>query len=314
MKVSDPIVFGHVVRAYFADVFDRYGDDLRRRRRRPEPGPRRRAGRPRQEPEEGRDRGRRSRRRTRPVPRWRRSTRAAASPTCTSRATSSSTPRCRPRSAPAARCGTPSDALQDTKFVIPDSSYAALYDETLQATAASTAPSTRRRWARCRTSASWRRRPRSTAATTRPSRSPRPAPCASSTRPARCCSSSRSTTGDVFRACQTKDAPVKDWVQLAVRRARATGAPAVFWLDETRAHDAEVLKKVRAYLAEEDVRRPDDRGEGRRRGDPLHARARAPRRGHHLGHRQRAARLPDRPVPDPRARHAAPRCSASCRS
>ena len=59
--------------------------------------------------------------------------------------------------------------------------------------------------------------------------------------------------GDVFRACQTKDAPVRDWVQLAVRRARATGAPAVFWLDETRAHDAEVLKKVRAYLADEDT-------------------------------------------------------------
>jgi isocitrate dehydrogenase len=54
--------------------------------------------------------------------------------------------------------------------------------------------------------------------------------------------------GDIFRACQTKDAPITDWVQLAVSRARATGAPAVFWLDETRAHDAEVLKKVRAVL------------------------------------------------------------------
>jgi isocitrate dehydrogenase len=54
--------------------------------------------------------------------------------------------------------------------------------------------------------------------------------------------------GDIFRACQTKDAPIADWVGLAVERARATGAPAVFWLDETRAHDAEVLKKVRAYL------------------------------------------------------------------
>jgi isocitrate dehydrogenase len=59
--------------------------------------------------------------------------------------------------------------------------------------------------------------------------------------------------GDVFRACQTKDAPIRDWVQLAVRRARATGAPAVFWLDETRAHDAQVLEKVRAYLAEQDT-------------------------------------------------------------
>jgi isocitrate dehydrogenase len=54
--------------------------------------------------------------------------------------------------------------------------------------------------------------------------------------------------GDIWRACQTKDAPVTDWVQLAVSRARATGVPAVFWLDETRAHDAEVLKKVRAVL------------------------------------------------------------------
>ncbi|MDA0169845.1 NADP-dependent isocitrate dehydrogenase [Solirubrobacter taibaiensis] len=57
--------------------------------------------------------------------------------------------------------------------------------------------------------------------------------------------------GDIWRACQTKDAPVRDWVRLAVERARATGAPAVFWLDRTRAHDAELLKKVEAYLAEE---------------------------------------------------------------
>jgi len=59
--------------------------------------------------------------------------------------------------------------------------------------------------------------------------------------------------GDIWRACQTKDAPVRDWVQLAVGRARATGVPAVFWLDETRAHDAEVLKKVRAGLADADT-------------------------------------------------------------
>ena len=59
--------------------------------------------------------------------------------------------------------------------------------------------------------------------------------------------------GDIWRACQTKDAPVADWVRLAVERARATGAPAVFWLDETRAHDAEVLAKVHARLAELDT-------------------------------------------------------------
>jgi isocitrate dehydrogenase len=55
--------------------------------------------------------------------------------------------------------------------------------------------------------------------------------------------------GDIWRACQTKDAPVANWVQLAVERARATGAPAVFWLDETRAHDRQVLEKVRRELA-----------------------------------------------------------------
>jgi isocitrate dehydrogenase len=59
--------------------------------------------------------------------------------------------------------------------------------------------------------------------------------------------------GDIWRACQTKDAPIRNWVELAVSRARATGAPAVFWLDETRAHDAEVLRKVRAQLDELDT-------------------------------------------------------------
>jgi isocitrate dehydrogenase len=59
--------------------------------------------------------------------------------------------------------------------------------------------------------------------------------------------------GDIWRGCQTKDAAVADWVRLAVERARATGAPAVFWLDETRAHDAQVLAKVRRHLDEHDT-------------------------------------------------------------
>jgi isocitrate dehydrogenase len=59
--------------------------------------------------------------------------------------------------------------------------------------------------------------------------------------------------GDIWRACQTKDLPVRDWVKLAVTRARATGAPAVFWLDESRAHDAELIAKVRSYLPEHDT-------------------------------------------------------------
>jgi isocitrate dehydrogenase len=59
--------------------------------------------------------------------------------------------------------------------------------------------------------------------------------------------------GDIWRMCQTKDAPIRDWVALAVRRARATGWPAVFWLDETRAHDAQLLIKVRAELDQLDT-------------------------------------------------------------
>jgi isocitrate dehydrogenase len=59
--------------------------------------------------------------------------------------------------------------------------------------------------------------------------------------------------GDIWRACQTKDVPIRDWVKLAVNRARASKTPAVFWLDETRAHDAELIAKVREYLKEHDT-------------------------------------------------------------
>jgi len=59
--------------------------------------------------------------------------------------------------------------------------------------------------------------------------------------------------GDIWRMCQVKDAPVQDWVKLAVSRARATDTPAVFWLDENRAHDAELIKKVTLYLSDHDT-------------------------------------------------------------
>ena len=59
--------------------------------------------------------------------------------------------------------------------------------------------------------------------------------------------------GDIWRACQVKDAPIRDWVKLAVSRARATGAPAIFWLDEARAHDAQLIEKVKLYLKDHDT-------------------------------------------------------------
>src|SRR6201999_2312974 len=59
--------------------------------------------------------------------------------------------------------------------------------------------------------------------------------------------------GDIWRMCQTKDAPIQDWVKLAVSRARLSNTPAVFWLDANRAHDAQVIKKVERYLKDHDV-------------------------------------------------------------
>ncbi len=59
--------------------------------------------------------------------------------------------------------------------------------------------------------------------------------------------------GDIYRMCQAKDAPIQDWVKLAVVRAKATGVPAVFWLDENRGHDAQMIKKVNTYLADHDT-------------------------------------------------------------
>jgi len=60
--------------------------------------------------------------------------------------------------------------------------------------------------------------------------------------------------GDIWRMCQTKDAPIQDWVKLAVNRARLTGTPAVFWLDPNRAHDAQIIAKVEKYLPEHDIK------------------------------------------------------------
>jgi len=59
--------------------------------------------------------------------------------------------------------------------------------------------------------------------------------------------------GDIWRMCQTKDAPIQDWIKLAVKRARATNTPAIFWLDDQRAHDAELIKKIEKYLPENET-------------------------------------------------------------
>ena len=83
------------------------------------------------------------------------------------------------------------------------------------------------------------------------------------------CSSRRSSTGDIFRMCQAKDEPIRDWVKLAVARARATGAPAIFWLDEKRGHDAQIIRKVNEYLPEHDTAGLEDPHHETGRGDEV---------------------------------------------
>ena len=143
--------------------------------------------------------------------------------------------------------------LQDTKFVIPDSSYAPLYAETVafcrehgafDPTTMGTTPNVGLMAQKAEEYGSHDKTFQIAADRRRPGGRRRSG--------ASCCSTT-SAAGDVWRACQTKDAPIRNWVELAVGRARATGAPAVFWLDETRGHDAQVLAKVRAQLAELDT-------------------------------------------------------------
>jgi isocitrate dehydrogenase len=242
MKVSDPIIFGHAVRAYFADVFNRYGDEL--------PSPNNGLG----------------------------AVLSAASPEVTEAIKEALA------TGPAlamvdsdrgiTNLHVPSDVIidasmpamirtsgqmwnadgeqQDTKAVIPDSSYAPLYAETIEfckqhgafdPATMGTTPNVGLMAQKAEEYGSHDKTFEIPADGT-----------------VRVVDQAGATllehdveTGDIWRACQTKDAPIRDWVKLAVERARATGVPAVFWLDETRAHDAEVLKKVREYLPEHDT-------------------------------------------------------------
>ena len=191
----------------------------------------------------------------------------------------------------------------DTLAVIPDSSYAGDLPGRDRRLPEPTARSTRPRWARSPTSGLMAKAAEEYGSHDKTFEAPRPAPSGSSPPPATCCSSTTSQPGDIWRACQTKDASIRDWVKLAVTRARASGTPAVFWLDETRAHDANLIAKVNAVPAGARHRRAHDRDHGAGRGDDVLPGADPQGRGHHLGHRQRAARLQHRPVPDPRARH-----------
>ncbi len=253
MKVSDPIIFGHAVRAYFADVFAQYGEQLASVGADPSQGLGGVLSDVERLPEDVRSAV------TAAIAATYERGPALAQVDSSRGITNLHVPSdvIIDASMPAAirssgQMWNADDQLQDTKFVIPDSSYADLYRITVEhcrehgafdPTTMGTTPNVGLMAQKAEEYGSHDKTFEVAAAGV-----------------VRVVDASGAVLlgqpvaeGDVFRACQTKDAPIRDWVQLGVRRARATGVPAVFWLDETRAHDAQVLRKVRANLAEEDT-------------------------------------------------------------
>ncbi|MGX6448307.1 NADP-dependent isocitrate dehydrogenase [Patulibacter sp. S7RM1-6] len=253
MKVSDPIIFGHAVRAYFADVFAAHGEDLKAVGADPSDGLASVLTAIGKLPEEKRraiEAGIAEAYETGPSIAMVDSDRGITNLHVPSDVIIDA-------SMPAAirtsgQMWNAAGEQQDAKYVIPDSSYAPLYAETIDfcrehgafdPTTMGTTPNVGLMAQKAEEYGS-HDKTFEIAATGR----------------VRVVDRAGETllqhdveAGDIWRGCQTKDAPVRDWVRLAVERARATGAPAVFWLDESRGHDAEVLKKVRAYLADHDT-------------------------------------------------------------
>jgi isocitrate dehydrogenase len=254
MKVSDPIIFGHAVKAYFSDVFAEYGDDLA---------------------SVGADAADGLASVLTALEKLPAEKRSAIEAAITAAYDSGPSLAMVDSDRGITNLHVPSDVIidasmpaairssgqmwnagneqQDTKFVIPDSSYAPLYAETVDfcrehgafdPTTMGTTPNVGLMAQKAEEYGSHDKTFEIAAAGT-----------------VRVVNTADGSTllehdveaGDIWRACQTKDAPIRNWVELAVSRARATGSPAVFWLDETRGHDAEVLKKVRAQLAEQDT-------------------------------------------------------------
>jgi isocitrate dehydrogenase len=248
MKVSDPIIFGHVVKAYFADVFDRYGEELAAVGANPNDGLAAVLGALERLPADRRAEIEGA------ITQTYTSGPALAQVDSSKGITNLHVPSdvIIDASMPAAirssgQMWNADDQQQDTLYVIPDSSYAPLYAETIafcqqhgafDPTTMGTTPNVGLMAQKAEEYGSHDK--------TFEIAADGVVNVVGSD--GTVLLSQQVAAGDIFRACQTKDAPITDWVQLAVSRARATGWPAVFWLDETRAHDAEVLKKVRAVL------------------------------------------------------------------
>ena len=143
--------------------------------------------------------------------------------------------------------------LHDTKAMIPDRCYAGVYQTVIEDCKKHGAfdPSDHGQRGQCRPDGAEGRGIRLARQDLRNSGGT--ARCAPSMPRATCCSNRRWKQGDIFRMCQAKDAPIQDWVKLAVSRARLSNTPAIFWLDKNRGHDAQIIAKVERYLKDHDT-------------------------------------------------------------
>ncbi|RZT88284.1 isocitrate dehydrogenase [Pseudonocardia sediminis] len=253
MKVSDPIIFGHAVRAYFGDVFASFGDDLASVGASPDDGLASILTALEKLPADKREAIEKA------ITDAYSSGPSLAMVDSSKGITNLHVPSdvIIDASMPAAirtsgQMWNADDAQQDAKFVIPDSSYAALYDETVKHCQAHGAfdPTTMGTTPNVGLMAQKAEEYGSHDKTFQ-------IPVAGTVRVIDASGATKLehtvAEGDIWRGCQTKDAPIRDWVRLAVERARDTGAPAVFWLDADRAHDAQLIEKVREYLGEHDT-------------------------------------------------------------
>ncbi|WP_153393141.1 NADP-dependent isocitrate dehydrogenase [Ornithinicoccus halotolerans] len=253
MKVSDPIIFGHAVRVFFPEVFERYGDDLAAAGLRPEDGlggilaglddlPGDTGAQVRAAIEE----------RLGQAPRLSmvNSHRGISNLHVPSDVIIDASMPAMIRNG--GRLWGPSDEEDDTLAVIPDSSYAGVYQAVIDDCKANGAydPTTMGSVPNVGLMA---QKAEEYGSHDKTFEIPADGTVQVVDSSGAVLTEHQVRAGDVWRACQTKDEPIRDWVRLAVRRARASGSPAVFWLDRERAHDANLIDKVERYLAEEDT-------------------------------------------------------------
>ncbi|WP_370325356.1 NADP-dependent isocitrate dehydrogenase [Euzebya sp.] len=254
MKVSDPIIFGHAVRVFFADVFERYADELERAGANPNDG----LGGVISAVEQNLDADTATaitdaiaqRIKQGPDLAYVNSHKGITNLHVPSDVIIDASMPAMIRSS--GQMWNADDETQDTKAVIPDSSYAALYAETIDFCRENGAfdPTT---MGTVQNVGLMARKAEEYGSHDKTFEIPADGTVQVVDSAGNVLMEHRVSRGDIWRACQTKDDAIRDWVKLAVTRARATGWPAVFWLDDERAHDAQLIEKVNTYLGEHDT-------------------------------------------------------------